>query len=108
MRTRSWIAVLTLALACLAGPAWAQSTPAPSAAASAEAGKTPDDRATAFRPVEGGPQLRSGAKLLVTAYSVLWVILMGYIVIVWRQEAALRARIDDLEKALDRAEAKRG
>lgn len=111
MRRPRWISAAALLLvACLAGPALADdpAPPTSAAASAAAAGKTPEDRATAFRPVEGGTQMRSGAKLLVSAYSILWVILMGYIVIVWRQEAALRARIDELEKAVDRAEAKKG
>ena len=74
--------------------------PAPSASAS------PDNRATSFQAVEGGPEQHSGANLLVAAYSVLWVILMVWLFSMWRKQASLHAKIDDLEKTLDRAAAK--
>ncbi len=79
-----------------------EQNPAPSASASA----TPDSRATSFQAVEGGPEQHSGANLLVAAYSVLWVILMVWLFSMWRKQASLHAKIDDLEKTLDRAAAK--
>jgi hypothetical protein len=69
-------------------------------------GKSADDRATTFQPVEGGTEQHSGATLLVEAYAVLWVILMGWLVFQWRKQAALGARLDGLERAIDRAAAK--
>ena len=76
--------------------------PPPPASASA----TPDARATSFQAVEGGPEQHSGANLLVAAYSVLWVILMAWLFTMWKKQASLHAKIDDLEKTLDRAAAK--
>jgi hypothetical protein len=73
---------------------------APSASA------TPDDRATTFQPVEGGTETRSGTTLLVEAYVILWVILMGWLVMLWRKQAGLTTRLDDLERAIDKAAAK--
>jgi hypothetical protein len=90
-------------------PAAAASTTAsaaPAAAPSAAASGTPDGRATTFQAVEGGAEARSGEALLVEAYSVLWVILLGWLVYLWRKQAGLGARLDDLERAIDRAAAK--
>jgi len=70
------------------------------------AAKNPDDRSTTFQPVEGGTEQHSGATLLIEAYAVLWVILMGWLVFQWRRQAALGLRLDGLERAIDRAVAK--
>ena len=67
-------------------------------------GSTPDDRAQTFQPVEGGGEQRSGATLMVEAYVVLWVILMGWIFLLWRKQSGLHARLDELEKAIDAAD----
>jgi CcmD family protein len=66
----------------------------------------PDTRSTTFQSVEGGPETHSGSSLLVSAYAVLWVILMAWLFSLWRKQANLHAKIDDLEKTLDRAAAK--
>jgi hypothetical protein len=67
---------------------------------------TPEDRSTTFQPVEGGTEQHNGATLLIDAYAVLWVILMAWLFFQWRRQAALGTRIDDLERAIDRAVAK--
>ena len=81
----------------------ADSHASPAASAS---GKTPDDRSTTFQPVEGGTEQHSGATLLIEAYAVLWVILMGWLVFQWRKQASLNTRLAGLEQAIDRASAK--
>jgi HPt (histidine-containing phosphotransfer) domain-containing protein len=43
--------------------------------------------------------------LLVEAYVVLWLILMGWLYITWRRQSALSAQLDDLEKTIDKAAA---
>ena len=65
---------------------------------------SPDDRSTTFQPVpvNAGEQ-RNGTTLLVEAYAVLWVILMAWLVLQWRKQASLGARLDELERAIDRA-----
>jgi hypothetical protein len=78
------------------------SSPAPDSSA----GKTPDDRSTTFQPVEGGTEQHSGATLLIEAYAVLWVILMAWLVFQWRRQTALNARLEGLERAIDRAAVK--
>ena len=68
---------------------------------------SPDSRATDFRPVEGSAADRySGGTLLVEAYAAIWLILMAWLVLLWRKQATLTSRIDGLEAAIDRAVAK--
>ena len=74
-------------------------TPAPSST-------TPDGRSTTFQPVEGGAETRSGSTLMVEAYVVLWVILMAWLVMLWRKQGALTSRLDDLERAIDEGAAR--
>jgi hypothetical protein len=65
---------------------------------------SPNDRATTFQAVQGNPtEQYSGTTLLVAAYAALWVVLFAWIAIVWRKQSALGARLDDLERELDRA-----
>ncbi|MBI5533749.1 MAG: CcmD family protein [Deltaproteobacteria bacterium] len=75
-----------------------QALPVPSATATTQA--SPDDRASGFSAVEGGPETRSGTVLLVEAYAAIWLILFGFIWLTFRKQRALNARIDDLETAL--------
>ena len=67
---------------------------------------TPDGRSTTFQAVEGGPETKNGTTLMVEAYAVIWTILMVWLVMLWRKQNALNHRLDDLESAIDRAEAK--
>jgi hypothetical protein len=67
---------------------------------------TPDGRGTTFQPVEGGPEQHSGSTLLVEAYAILWVILMAWLFFTWQRQKAMGARLEGLEKAIDRAAAK--
>jgi len=63
-------------------------------------------RSTEFRAVEGGTEMVSGGTLLVEAYCALWVILLGFLLVSWRRQARIDARVDELEKALARSGAK--
>ncbi len=65
--------------------------------------QTPNDRATSFQAVQGGEQHYSGEVLLVTAYAVLWVILLAWVALVWRKARALGQRLADLEQAIGKA-----
>jgi hypothetical protein len=81
--------------------------PMPSAAPSATAPSSPDDRSTSFQAVQGNAKEQySGGALLVTAYAALWLVLFAWIAIVWRKQGALNARLGDLERVLDEAAAK--
>jgi hypothetical protein len=66
----------------------------------------PDDRSTTFQPTEGGTEQRSGATLLVEAYSLIWTLLMFWLVLLWRKQAALNKRLDGLEGAILKASAR--
>ena len=68
----------------------------------------PDDRSTTFQPVPVGEstEQHSGTTLLIEAYAVLWVILMAWLLMQWRRQAAIGARLGELEKAIDRAASK--
>ena len=63
----------------------------------------PDDRATTFQAVQGEPEHYNGAELLVIAYAALWVILIAWVALVWRKQASLTSRLDDLERVIDEA-----
>ena len=64
---------------------------------------TPDDRATTFQAVKGEPEHYSGETLLVSAYAVLWVIVLAWVALAWRKQADLSSRLDDLERVIDDA-----
>jgi hypothetical protein len=70
--------------------------------------ESPGDRATSFQPVQGGGEHYSGEVLLVAAYGALWTILFFWLVLVWRKQASLTARLDALQREIDRAAAGQG
>lgn len=76
----------------------AEAQPAPSA--------EPAQRSTEFRAVEGGTEMVSGGTLLVEAYAALWLILLGFLLVSWRRQTRIDARVDELEKAVARGGAK--
>jgi hypothetical protein len=77
------------------------------AATTAPLPTSPDDRATSFQAVKGEPEHYSGETLLVSAYAVLWVIILAWVALVWRKQAAMATRLDDLERVIDDAAKKR-
>ena len=81
-----------------ASPAATQKPAAPAAT-----GTTADDRATTFRPVEGGAQLQSGEKLLVEAYAAIWIILFALVLLSWRRQRGIDGRVATLSAAIDKA-----
>jgi hypothetical protein len=64
---------------------------------------SPGDRATTFQAVKGEPEHYSGETLLVSAYSVLWVIVLFWVALVWRKQAGQNDRLDELERVLGEA-----
>jgi CcmD family protein len=73
----------------------------------APAASTVDDRATTFQAVQGGEAPHySGEVLLVSAYAILWVILLGWVAFLWRKQSELNGRLGDLERVLDQAASK--
>jgi hypothetical protein len=67
--------------------------------------QTADDRATTFQPVQGGQEHYKGETLLVSAYAVLWVLLLAWVAFIWRKQGEMNARLFDLERVLDEAAA---
>jgi len=55
--------------------------------------------------VENGGEQYSGAKLMVGAYAAIWVVLMVWIFLLWKKQAALGDRLEGLERTIDRAAA---
>lgn len=76
-----------------AQPAAAQPAAAQAAAAQPAVG-------TGFAPVEGGPEMQSGEALLVEAYAIMWILVLGFVVLAWRRTIAFERRLDALEAAL--------
>jgi CcmD family protein len=69
--------------------------------------QTPDSRSTTFQAVQGEPEHYSGEMLLVSAYAIVWVVLFGWVALVWRKQNALDARLLELEREIDKADVKR-
>jgi CcmD family protein len=67
--------------------------------------QSPEGRSTSFQPVTGEAEHYSGETLLVSAYALIWVILLSWVALVWRKQSALDARIDDLEREIAKADA---
>ena len=65
-----------------------------------------DGRSTTFQPVTGDAEHYSGEALLVSAYALIWVVLLAWVGLVWRKQGSLDARLDDLEREIEKADAK--
>jgi CcmD family protein len=76
----------------------AQGAPAPSSDHTSA-----DDRSTAFQAVQNGGEHYSGEMLLIAAYAIIWVILLGWVALVWRRQRTITTRLDDLEEVLNKA-----
>lgn len=65
---------------------------------------TADDRATEFKAVDSQAGERySGSTLVIVAYASIWVIVMVWIASLWKKQLGLAARLEGLERAIDRA-----
>ena len=73
-----------------------------SGVANAQAAQDTGQRSTEFKAVEGGTEMVSGGTLLVEAYAALWLILLGFLLVSWRRQARIDARVGELEQALAR------
>lgn len=60
----------------------------------------PSARSTEFVAVQGGGETTSAATLLVTAYIVMWALLLGFVFLSWRRQGRVETRISELEKAI--------
>jgi CcmD family protein len=71
-----------------------QASPAPTTG-------TAEERSQEFRPVTGGATDTSSAEgLLIAAYLMMWAILMGFVFLTFRRQAAVDKRLGELERAL--------
>ena len=73
--------------------------PAPSATPSAA---TTAAVPAGFQEVRGGEVYR-GETLLVSAYIAIWVVLFVWIALIWKKQASLHSRLDELDRSIDRA-----
>jgi hypothetical protein len=65
--------------------------------------KTPEDRRTEFVPVQGGTAPTTNAEtLVVSAYMVMWVLLLYFIWLGWRRAGRIETRVGVLERALEK------
>jgi hypothetical protein len=58
---------------------------------------------TAFQSVGNAPEEHSGFNLMVAAYAFIWIAMMVWLLTMWTKGKSLNARIDDLDKAIDRS-----
>ncbi len=65
--------------------------------------RTPESRSTEFVPVEGGSEGTSAGTLLVTAYFVMWAVLLGFLFMTWRRQGRIEQRMAELDAELRRA-----
>lgn len=69
----------------------------------------PEERSQEFVPVAGGEGQQNTANastLLVTAYLVMWALLIGFLFMSWRRSQRIESRLTGLEQALSKHEAK--
>jgi hypothetical protein len=60
----------------------------------------PEDRSTEFVPVQGGTETSSAGTLLAVAYLFMWAILIGFVLLSWRRQKKLDARLAEIERSL--------
>jgi len=63
---------------------------------------TPADRSTEFVAVQGGTESTSAEVLLVAAYLVMWAILLVFLLLTWRKQSRIEARLSELDGELRR------
>ena len=67
----------------------------------------PSDRSTSFEAAQGSqPEHYNGEVLLVTAYAIVWVLVLAWVALLWRKQSALFARVTDLEREIEKAAGK--
>jgi hypothetical protein len=81
------------------GPGLAPAAAQPAPAATLQ---RPEDRSQEFVAVSGGRESESASTLLVAGYLVMWALLLGFVFLGWRRSQTMAARIESLEKALEK------
>ncbi|HJL19823.1 MAG TPA: CcmD family protein [Sandaracinaceae bacterium LLY-WYZ-13_1] len=107
MRTLArWLAPGALALGlCLGATGVAAGALAQDGAPEGEAGDAAEDRSMAFEAAEG-PQTENipGGALMIAAYGVVWLLVLGYVVSLGYRQASTTDDIDRLRRDLAAAE----
>lgn len=80
----------------------AAAKPSEKSGAQAPTTTTAEERSASFQPVQGG-ELKSGEVLLVEAYAAIWAMAFVLILLSFRRQRRLDARVDALQAAIDRA-----
>lgn len=65
--------------------------------------KSPENKDDTHKPVGDQPEIQSGEALVVEAYAVIWIIILGFVIVAWMRTRALAGRVDVLERALAKA-----
>jgi CcmD family protein len=88
-----------------AGASLASLALGPSVAAAQGAGEdSAEDRASAFRAVEGADAEQvPGGTLLLSAYGVMWLFIFGYVFRLQRMQTATQAEVSRLARVLESA-----
>ncbi len=67
-----------------------------------------DGQPTSYQPVDANVgESRNGTVLMVEAYVLVWLLLLGWLLFMWLRQRTIDARVDGLEAAVARAEARR-
>lgn len=96
----------TLSACGLALALWLVASPPAFAQPDPGAGEDPgQERATSFRAVSGpDAEQVPGGPLLIGAYAVLWVLVLGFVVRMGVAQSRTQAEVERLCRVLDRAE----
>jgi hypothetical protein len=62
----------------------------------------PDDRSTEFVATQGGAETTSATTLLVSAYVLMWAVLLTFLFLSWRRQQRIETRLAELDRALSR------
>lgn len=89
-----------------APPSAAATTAAPATSAAPASSATPSSATTASpgQPIVDN-EMQSGEALLVEAYMVIWVLVLGYVFLAWRRTRAIEDKMETLEAALQKTRA---
>jgi hypothetical protein len=100
---------MTTSVSALAGQASALAADTQAAPGATPAPSSVNDRATTFQAVSPGEaQHYSGEGLLVSAYVILWTILLVWVALLWRKQSLLNTRLSDLERVIEKTAAGAG
>jgi hypothetical protein len=62
-----------------------------------------EDRSQEFVAVEGGAEATSAEALVVAAYGIMWVLLLGFMWLTWRRQREIDDKVTRLASQVERA-----